>query len=373
MARARCVRLVECSCSASGLTLSPAPPAELQMGLRLTNDLRVDITAGQEREAGRWHLAVARVTLPCLPKRTSEGGVVVPERERQTARLALETAANIASLGLGCRRELSSPNPYVAFEAQSDEEQVWLAESSELHGGLEGVSNQSIQHRLDLESEEQLSSLSDRWDGVALLSEAITATRATGRFIDFMRLFERAFRMSAPRLEEPLVAFLDQRFCYSSDEVHHWTTTMRGSATHADQRAEFLIEPDVRPYLARVEQAAWDVLMNKLTWRDPTTTRRSVWSPPGGSVSPSGDLTIAVHSTPTLVAQLTDRWEARPRDTRSRACHMVAAAARWDEHGGAAHQRGAARAVVWRLTRPPRQAALTSPTIESSRNSSWFD
>ena len=288
------------------------------MGLGLTDNLRVDITPGPEREGGRWHLAVARVTLPHRPKRTGEGGVVVPEGERHAARVALETAANLASLGLGCRRELSSPNPYVAFEAQSDEERAWLAESVGLHGGLEGVCNQSLEHKLDMQSDEQLSSLSDRWDGVALLSEAITATRATGRFLDFMRLFERAFRTAAPRLEGPLVAFLDERLRYSSDEVGHWTTTMRGSAAHADQRAEFLIEPDVRPYLARVEQAAWDVLMNKRTWRDPATSRRSIWSPQGGSTSPAGDLTIVQHSTRTLVAQLTDRWGEFPLDLGAR-------------------------------------------------------
>jgi hypothetical protein len=205
------------------------------------------------------------------------------------------------------------PNPYVAFEAESDDERTWLAESSGLDGGLEGVNNQSIRHRLDLESEE-LSSLTDRWDGVALLSEAFTATRATGRFIDFMRLFERAFRTAAPKLAAPLVAFLDTRFGYRTDEVRHWTTTMRGATAHADRRAEFLIDPDVRPYIARVEQAAWDVLMNKERWRDPAPARRSVWSPEGGSISPSGDLKIAVGSTPTFVAQVTDRWEEFPLD-----------------------------------------------------------
>lgn len=301
-----------------GLTLSPAPSRGLNVRLHLTNDLRVDITAGRECEGGRWHLAVARVTLPHLPKRTSEGGVVVPEEERHTARAALESAANIASLSLGCRRELSSPNPYVAFEAESDEERAWLAESTGLDGGLEGVNNQSIKHGLDMESEEELSSLTDRWDGVALLSEALTATRATGRFIDLMRLFERAFRTAAPQLATPLVAFLDKRFGYTTDEVGHWTTTMRGATAHADRRAEFLIEPDVRPYLARVEQAAWDVLMNKEKWRDAAPGRRSVWSPHGGSTSPAGDLTVAVHSTPTLVAQLTDRWEEFPLDLGSR-------------------------------------------------------
>jgi hypothetical protein len=307
-----------------GLNLSPAPDG-LNMRLDLRDGLRVDITGGPKRDGGRWHLAVARIDLPHRPKRTGEGYVVVPEPERRIARAALETAANVASLSLGCRRELSSPNPYIALEAQSDDERAWLAESSGLDGGLEGVNNQSIKHNLDIESEEQLSSLNDRWDGVALLSEAITATRATGRFLDFMRLFERAFRTSAPRLAEPLVTFLDDRFQYSADEIGHWTTTMRASAAHADRRAEFLTDPDVRPYLARVEQAAWDVLMNKLTWRDPDTSRRSPWKPPGGSTSPAGDLVIAQHSTGTFVAQLTDRWEEFPLDLGTR----VRAPATW--------------------------------------------
>jgi hypothetical protein len=297
-----------------GLTLSPAPSPGLNVRLGLADGVRVDINAGPEREGGRWHLAVARVSLPTLPDRTSEAAVIVPEEERHTARSALESAANVASLSLGCRRELSSPNPYVAFEAESEEERSWLTESAGLDGGLEGVANQSIQHRLNMESEEELASLSDRWDGVALLSEALTATRATGRFIDFMRVFERAFRLSPGRLASPLVAFLDDRFRYTQDEVGHWTTTMRGATAHADRRAEFLIEPDVRPYLARVEQAAWDVLMNKETWRQPATGRRAVWSPTAGSVSPAGDVMIVQRSTPRLVAQITDRWEEFPLD-----------------------------------------------------------
>jgi len=301
-----------------GLTLSPAPSPGLNVRLELADGLRVDIDAGPERDGGLWHLAVARVALPNLPQRTSEGGVIVPEEERHTARAALESAANVASLSLGCRRELSSPNPYVAFEAESEEERAWLAEAAGLDGGLEGVTNQSIQHGLNMDSEEELASLSDRWDGVALLSEALTATRATGRFIDFMRLFERAFRLSPGRLAPPLVAFLDDRFRYTTDEVRHWTTTMRGATAHADRRAEFLIEPDVRPYLARVEQAAWDVLMNKETWREPATGRRAVWSPAAGSVSPAGDLMVVQRSTPTLVAQITDRWEEFPLDLGSR-------------------------------------------------------
>ena len=86
-----------------------------------------------------------------------------------------------------------------------------LAESSGLVGGLEGVCNQSIKH--SPECSRHSSSIAERsLDGVALLPEAVTATRVTESFLDFMRLFERAFRTSAPRLGGPLAAFLDERF-----------------------------------------------------------------------------------------------------------------------------------------------------------------
>jgi hypothetical protein len=299
-----------------GLDLSPPPPVGLHIGLDF-GTVRVEVVGGPERGEGRWHLAVARVPLQHRPKRTSQRGVVVPERERNQARVALEIAANVIALSLGCRRELSSPNPYVAFEAQSDDERAWLAEASGLHGGLDGVALQSLAHRIPLESD-ALEHLSDRWDGVALVSEALSASRSTGRFLDLMRLFERAFKLSATRLGAPLVAFLDPRFGYSKDEVEHWTATLRGSASHADQRRDFVLDSDVRPYLARIEQAAWDVLMNKRNWRDSTLDRRDAWSSDGGIVSASGDLVIAQHSTPTLVAQLLDRWEEFPLDLEMR-------------------------------------------------------
>src|SRR5436305_1357976 len=118
------------------------------MDLRFDGGVAISITGGPERENARWHLTVARVRLERRPKRTATGYVVVPDPQRVQARAALEAAANVAALGLGCRRELSSPNPYVAFEAESDAEHGWLDESEGLEGGLHGVAQHSLQHLL---------------------------------------------------------------------------------------------------------------------------------------------------------------------------------------------------------------------------------
>ncbi len=300
-----------------GVRLFPAPPEKTRVAFEFA-DTHVQITGGSGYDEGRWHLATARVPLKFRPKRTADRYVVVPDRERRTATAALETASHLLALSLGCRRELSSPNPYVAFEGESDEERSWLDESAGLLGGLDGVAQHSLNHRLEL-NPSILAGLTDRWDGVALMSEANSAGYATGSFMEYIRLFERAFRMAAPVLGASLAAFLDPRFGYSADEINHWTAHLRGSAAHADQRREFLLESDVRPYVARIKQAAWDVLLNKETWRDPSSSRRAIWNPDGATVSSNGDIVVVQHSTPpALVGQLVDRWQEYPLDLETR-------------------------------------------------------
>jgi hypothetical protein len=300
-----------------GLDLKPAPQQGAQIAVGLGEAVSVEITSGQERGGGRWHRVIGRVKLRQSPKRTGDGYVVIPDEARKAARSAIEIAANVVALGAHSGRRLSSPIPYAAFEAESDKEREWLAASAGIHGGLEGVAINSTSSKLDLDPA-VVGSLTDRWDGVALLAEAIGAERGTGQFIDFMRLFERAFRRSVGSLSKPLAEFLDRRFGYEEAEIEHWTTTLRGEAAHADRRATFLMEGDVRPYLHRVEQAGWDVLLNKKDWRSSTTTRRSVWNPTAGTTSARGDLTAVVGSTLPIVAQLVDRWEEFPLDLELR-------------------------------------------------------
>jgi hypothetical protein len=300
-----------------GLDLKPSPPSGAQVVVDLGGDVSVEITGGHERDGGRWHRAVGRVKLKHRPKRTGDGHVVVPDDAREAARTGLEIAANVVALSFACRRSLSSPNPYAAFEAESDDERQWLAESAGLHDGLDGVAINSVHNTLEIDPA-VLNSLTDRWDGVALLSEAMAANRGTGRFIDFMRLFERAFRRPVGQLSKPLADFLDPRFGYDEDEIDHWTTTLRGEAAHADRRATFLMDADVRPYLHRVEQAAWDVLLNKAEWRSASATRRKVWTPTAGTTTPRGGLTAVVGSTLPIMGQLLDRWEEFPLDLENR-------------------------------------------------------
>ncbi len=50
--------------------------------------------------------------------------------------------------------------------------------------------------------------LFDRLDGVALLAEALNSPAPLGRYLQLMRLFERAFRRGPGRLTDPLVELL---------------------------------------------------------------------------------------------------------------------------------------------------------------------
>jgi hypothetical protein len=269
------------------LDVKPAPPALQGLNVDL-GDVTVELVPIGEKDGRRTYTAVGRAKLERRPKRTGQGEVVVPDDAREALGYGLEIVANVFSLIHHASRRLASPIPYVAFEAESESERKWLEESAGIEGGLDGLAINWLGHSLDGDDPSVAEALTDRWDGVALFSEALSSERATGRFIDFMRLFERAFRLSPGELSGPLRRFLDPRFGYAAPEVRHWTDTLRGATAHADRRANFMLDRDVRPYLHRVEQAAWDVLQNKRAWRDRGTERRQVWSPIGGTTSASG-------------------------------------------------------------------------------------
>lgn len=159
-----------------------------------------------------------------------------------------------------------------------------------------------------------LSKLSDREDGVALLVEALSHDHAMGRFHEFIRLFERAFARSGKTLTSPLNEFLSSRFGYTTAELSRWFEELRDPATHADARTEFLLEADVRPVIDRMEQAAFDVLLNKALWRDPSTDRRDVWAPTAGSTNPRGGAFIVQGTTPVTYGAILDEYGAFPMD-----------------------------------------------------------
>jgi len=82
--------------------------------------------------------------------------------------------------------------------------------------------------------------------------------------------------------------------------------------THADKRNDFLVEADVAASVPRMEQAAYDVLMNKKYWRSPGVERRNLWEPPYGSAGTAGSFFVANQQNLALSFKIMDpygSWE----------------------------------------------------------------
>lgn len=93
--------------------------------------------------------------------------------------------------------------------------------------------------------------------------------------------------------------------------------TLRHRAVHADRAdaSELVMERSVRGMLPRMEQAAYDVLFNKATWRDPSRERRSVLRHHVGTTGPdTGRIQVTQGHGGILDAQLMDPFDAYPLD-----------------------------------------------------------
>ena len=296
------------------VTFIPAPTGWRQWTLQM-GDIEVSPLSPYESEDNLRLLVGAATVLEYRPKVTADEQVVVPPKQRAAAERAVELAANVIAVAQGCRRHIASPWPPVVFVATGDEGRSWLAERAGLqHGSLKGTFR--TDQRMNLDGS-VLSQLDDREDGVALLVEALAHDHAMGRFHEFIRLFERAFARPTKLLTSPLAKFLDPLFGYSETELAKWFKELRDPATHADARNEFLLEADVRPVIDRMEQAAFDVLLNKAAWRDPSPDRREVWKPTAGTVSADGGAFIVQRTTPVTTGIILDEYGAFPMDLGS--------------------------------------------------------
>jgi len=233
-------------------------------------------------------LMVATVKLDCSPIIDDSGLIIVPEEKRKLLESHIEMIANLISISEKTSRKISSPMPSIAFVIESKGEEEWLK-------AAKGVYYQdpvfiSTESDLSLNLDEFVNHLGDRIDGISLLAEAINNRHMTGRFREFIRLFERAFTKSSTKLIEPLYKFLSQSgLGYEKEEIEDWLIKIRHPATHADEKEFFVTEPDVFPVIGRVEQAAYDVLMNKRDWRSTSFSRRNIWRAPCGSKNRQGD------------------------------------------------------------------------------------
>jgi hypothetical protein len=271
--------------------------------------------ASEQAGGGLYVLLLAEIGLTQFPKKTKEGDIVVPERERRSAQTLLEEVANAYAVSHNTQRELGSPFPYVGFWADSEEDTKLLENAHGIHGHV-GRAWPSFPIRLGA-SDKLMTALAGRMDGAALLAEAKSCAHLTGRFHEFVRLFERAFKRPADKhLVSRLVQVTTPYFEYSTDEIRGWVD-LRGPATHADVRPEFALEGDVRHVIDRMEQAAYDVLLNKANWRSDDTNRREVWFPAAGTIGANQEGYIVMKDTTPLTSQILDQWGDYPLDLQN--------------------------------------------------------
>jgi hypothetical protein len=252
----------------------------------------------------------AEIGLRYWPKVTAANEVVVPAVERGRLERALETTANLVAVFESAARTISSPFPCIAFRAETPDARDRLAQLEGVHGQGRLQVVQQVYVSIPLEVG---SSLSDRFDGVALLAEAYAQTHALGRYRDLVRLFERGFALPAARVWTPLLEFLDDRYGYTEPELSEWSRA-RDPATHADARAEFALEPDVWKLIPRLEQAARDVLANKEAWRDPSPARRDAWEPTAWTSSAAGAAKVRRSTAGTVGGKILDEFGVYPCD-----------------------------------------------------------
>jgi hypothetical protein len=299
------------------LTLSPGPSELGFQGFQDDEGVDIAVEPPTHTEGRLLCPLLARTRLKHRPKRTADGDVVIPDQARVRCQASLERVANLLALKHSARRSIRSPLPSVAFEPETPSEARWLSASEGVLGGTGAAGLHSFGMSIELDAR-TLKGVDDRWDGISLLAEASNQANAMGAFHEYMRVFERAFAREATGLTSLLVRFLDPRFGYDEIEVGHWFVSLRGPATHADKRNRFLLESDVRPYRARLEQAAYDVVFNKASWRMPDVARRRLWDPSCATTNSQGD-GIAVSGTRTRArAMFADRWQSYPLDLKRR-------------------------------------------------------
>lgn len=246
--------------------------------------------------AERRHKAVLLVevdTAAGVPTIDDAGLVRVPEEARRRAEQAIVEYADLLGVVYQCKRTILSPDPCVAvYPADTDDARL-LDGCSGLQTPIVTRPRTIVLPELRPESPYR-DLLSDRLDGLALLADSLAEDGAVGRVHDLFRLFERAFARGPSGCASPLRQFLataSRPLGYSESEVTHWFQHLRPIVTHADRRDEYARGSDVEPYLSRVELAAYDVLFNKATWRNPAADRRAGIELTGG-IDPDGTVVL---------------------------------------------------------------------------------
>lgn len=261
---------------------------------------------------GKLRLLLKAATEIAFPEINDEGYVIIPKDKRRELELNLETAVNLLSVFRGCSRSLSSASPSVALIPKNDLEWKRLGAAK---GFLVGQSSTMSAHAQVPLEEKILLGMTDRLDGVSLMAEALSHRLESGRFREYVRIFEAAFAIQFSQTSRKLQQFLNPDFGYTRAEIDLWIE-MRDPLTHADGRlsSRILFDADVRKVTQRMQQAAYDVLFNKAIWHEKSKGRRVLWIPTAGTSSASVDIFVQQGAAVTFRSQVFDEFGVFPMD-----------------------------------------------------------
>jgi hypothetical protein len=189
----------------------------------------------------------------------------------------LEDTINIISLSKISGKKISSSQPSIFLQPETDSELSDLNNASKLAlTNPVNIAQISVGQELDFEMCQN--ELEDRLDGVKIFSEALSSKSPSGKFREFIRLFERAFKRENRGLIKPLTSFLEtaEKLEYNEDEIKDWIG-VRHRLNHSNSKEGFLIDREIIHQIPRIEQAAYDILFNKNDWGNKSLLRRDLF------------------------------------------------------------------------------------------------
>ncbi|MER6937588.1 hypothetical protein ABTX24_19320 [Nocardioides sp. NPDC127514] len=287
------------------------PPAEIDWRGRLGSVGVETITPVTKDGEPLGTLVIAHRNLDGPPVR--DGVFDLPEDARAEAEEALEMLARLIALEYGKRFSLASPSPCLGFHC-TDPAALDALDGTPAGQPRAGLSMEGVASAGILEDGELLDVIGTRPDGLIMLTEALNARSPVGQFTIIWRMFERAFhrgfREAAPLLHE----FLSSGpHGFERAEVDEWVDR-RNSAVHANRPTDPVLDRHVQPFIGRMREAAFDVLLNKAVWHDSAPDRRvdHPWRPASGSSGPDGGVFVTRGKEAALQTQLLDPFRPFP-------------------------------------------------------------
>lgn len=213
-----------------------------------------------------------------------DGSLTLPAKVVSEQDIALETVARVIAIDRQTSYFVRSTFPYLGISAEHLDVLADLEVAVPVTTGRPEPMVRSGVLTMDA------AALQGRLSGVGYLAEALNASTAIGRYLQLLRLIESAFCLPIGRVHDLLADFLGgTRFNFTSDEVNRWLDA-RGRSAHADDpKRRYYLSRDVAPYVGRMLEAGYDVLLNKESWGTADAARREQWKPAYGSAGPGNE------------------------------------------------------------------------------------